>query len=71
MKQSWRTFKEWAKEMFKPIVFGMCIGWFITYVYTVDQLVRDCQVMNKFRFNYTSFECKVSNDERKTETSKR
>lgn len=51
---------DWLAEVRKPIVFGMAIGGFIVYIYTVDQLVRDCQVMKSFRVAATVFECKES-----------
>lgn len=60
MKRKLSEFMDWLGEVRKPIVFGMAIGGFIVYIYTVDQLVRDCQVMKSFRVAATVFECKES-----------
>lgn len=59
MRRKLREFLDWLNEMRRPVVVGMVIGGFIVYIYTIDQIARDCQVMGAFRVNATVFDCKV------------
>ena len=59
MRRKLREFLDWLSEMRTPVIVGMAIGGFIVYIYTIDQIYRDCKVMYAFRVNATVFDCKV------------
>ena len=57
--QRLKGFLSYLQRWHKAIILGIVIGWFVSYVYTIESIVKDCKVMGSFRLHYTAISCYV------------